>query len=294
MAAHSMYSDMTNLALTKLCLAADYYAAVSPALARFYVDKVDRMKEEFDIPPTAHHLRCQFCGAVFRPDNHLVRIKVQMKETRKIRQLQRHRDKPGQELGRFQQHLLDSYTNRKNRLTIRCEACNKRTTLWFVGEWEKTKEKRTGEDNPSPDMTKLSRSAKKKLKKKLKKKQKSETPSEDTVQSNSRSQPTSAAITHSTTQRSSELHNRSTLSSGPHSTKSYPRFLAASSQSKTAATTPSGGSLLAGLNSKSARNKKKRNKQSYNPLKEMLEKQKLDKNRPSGKGIMDLLMNIDK
>ena len=39
-----------------------------------------------------------------------------MKETRKIRQLQRHRDKPGQELGRFQQHLLDSYTNRKNRL----------------------------------------------------------------------------------------------------------------------------------------------------------------------------------
>lgn len=98
----------------------------------------------------------------------------------------------------------------------------------------------------------------------------------------------------STTQRSSELHNRSTLSSGPHSTKSYPRFLAASSQSKTAATTPSGGSLLAGLNSKSARNKKKRNKQSYNPLKEMLEKQKLDKNRPSGKGIMDLLMNIDK
>ena len=36
MAGQSVYSDMTNIALTKLCLAADYYAKVSPALARFY------------------------------------------------------------------------------------------------------------------------------------------------------------------------------------------------------------------------------------------------------------------
>jgi len=84
-------------------------------------------------------------------------------------------------------------------------------------------------------------------------------------------------------------HIRSTPSSGfrstplstPHSTKSH----AASSQSKTTATTPSGGP---------ARNKKKRNKQSYNPLKEMLERQSTDKSKTSGKGLMDLLMNINK
>ena len=36
MASVSKYSDMTSLELTKLCLAADYYAEVSPALARFF------------------------------------------------------------------------------------------------------------------------------------------------------------------------------------------------------------------------------------------------------------------
>ncbi|KAK2191329.1 hypothetical protein NP493_54g04043 [Ridgeia piscesae] len=169
MASVSKYSDMTSLALTKLCLAADYYAEVSPALARFFIDKVDRIKERSGLPPTASHLRCQFCGAVFRPGNHHSHVKAQMKETRKIQQLRKHEETPGCRLGRFQRRLLDMYTNRKNCLTIVCDVCNKRTRVWFPGEREKGA-KGTCEEILVPDTSKMSRSAKKKLKKKLKKK----------------------------------------------------------------------------------------------------------------------------
>ena len=40
------YDKLAKLTITKLCLASDYYANISPSLSRFYMKKLDLLKIE--------------------------------------------------------------------------------------------------------------------------------------------------------------------------------------------------------------------------------------------------------
>lgn len=123
--ADSDQSEATKT-VTKLLLSAEHYTSVSPALARFYLLEVERLKKKLCLPPSSASQICSYCHTIWRPGNCTRRLLSRMKMGKQIRRLER-RNADGRKVGRLGKQLLDLRSDGVNRLQIRCHSCGKRT-----------------------------------------------------------------------------------------------------------------------------------------------------------------------
>jgi len=114
--------------VTKLLLSAEHYASISPALARFYVLEVERLKKKLHLPLSNASQVCPYCHTIWRPGNCSRRLKSKMKTGQRIRRLER-KNADGRKIGKFGKLLLDLHSEGTNRLEIRCHSCGKRTFI---------------------------------------------------------------------------------------------------------------------------------------------------------------------
>lgn len=112
--------------VTKLLLSAEHYASISPALARFYVLEVERLKKKLCLPLSTVSQVCPYCRTIRRPGNCTRRLWSKMKTGQQIRRLEK-KNAEGRGVGKFGKMLLDLYFDGANRLQIRCHCCGKRT-----------------------------------------------------------------------------------------------------------------------------------------------------------------------
>lgn len=66
-----------------------------------------------DFPTTARHLRCEYCAALFRPDNHKVMLKPMLKANKKVLQLLC-KNANGGKLTSCQRAMLEHYRKSHN------------------------------------------------------------------------------------------------------------------------------------------------------------------------------------
>lgn len=114
--------------VTKLLLSAEHYASISPALARFYVLEVERLKKKLCLPLSTGSQICPYCRTIRRPDNCTRRLWSKMKTGQQIRRLER-KNANVRGVGKFGKMLLDRHSDGTNRLRIRCHCCRKRTFI---------------------------------------------------------------------------------------------------------------------------------------------------------------------
>jgi len=115
--------------VTKLLLSAEHYASISPALARFYIAEVERLKKKLCLPRSSVSQICPRCHTIRRPDNCTQHLLSKMKSSQQIRRLKR-KNADGRRvrrLGKFGKLLMDLHSAGANRLRIRCHSCGKQT-----------------------------------------------------------------------------------------------------------------------------------------------------------------------